>query len=332
MEPLISVIIPVFQVEKYLEKSIASVVAQTYHNLEIILVDDGSTDHCPAICDEWKERDSRIIVIHKPNGGLSQARNAGLKIATGEFIGFVDSDDWIEADMYETLLSALLETGADIAVCNYQIEPEKRRFIFKKRKTLKRKLYSSNEILSKIFRAESYIHNYVWNKLFRRNVLVNFPDVKIYEDFFWTPRVIGNSEVVVCINNILYHYLIRNDSLCHDACKIEKRVHDGLVMIEQRNEYIHIYYPSVEKLAILSYLNFCYSNYLMISMNFRHLNMCNDVKHELYQRFCQYKLNDYIEIKCLGRTMVRILFWIYPNLLVQIYILYKLYVCKILFL
>ena len=96
MKPLVSIIIPVYQVEKYLDKCIASVVGQTYQNLQIILVDDGSTDRSPAICDCWKERDSRITVVLQPNGGLSRARNAGLKLATGEFIGFVDSDDWIE--------------------------------------------------------------------------------------------------------------------------------------------------------------------------------------------------------------------------------------------
>ena len=120
MKPLVSIIIPVYQVEKYLDKCIASVVGQTYQNLQIILVDDGSTDRSPAICDNWKEQDSRITVIHQPNGGLSRARNAGLKIATGEFVGLVDSDDWIEPLMIETLLSALQETAADIAVGGFE--------------------------------------------------------------------------------------------------------------------------------------------------------------------------------------------------------------------
>ena len=124
MKSLVSIIIPVYNVEKYLDKCVASVVNQTYTNLEIILVDDGSPDNCPALSDVWQVKDSRIKVIHQENGGLSHARNEGLKIAIGEFIGFVDSDDWIEPNMYEALLTVLWETkGAkgDIAVCNYHV-------------------------------------------------------------------------------------------------------------------------------------------------------------------------------------------------------------------
>ena len=120
--PLVSIIVPVYQVEKYLEKCLGSIIGQTYGNLEIILVDDGSTDHGPAICDRYQTEDSRIQVIHQANGGLSHARNVGLAAATGDFISFVDSDDWIEPQMIDALMSALQETGADIAVCGRQVE------------------------------------------------------------------------------------------------------------------------------------------------------------------------------------------------------------------
>ena len=103
---LISVIVPVYKVEPYLDKCVRSIVEQTYQNLEIILVDDGSPDNCGAICDAWAEKDSRIKVIHKENGGLSDARNAGMDVATGQWIAFVDSDDWIAEEMYESLLNA----------------------------------------------------------------------------------------------------------------------------------------------------------------------------------------------------------------------------------
>lgn len=107
---LISIIVPVYKVEKYLDKCVESIVEQTYKNLEIILVDDGSPDNCSAMCDEWAQKDSRIKVIHKENGGLSSARNAGLDACTGDYIGFVDSDDWIEPDMYEYLLNIGMKT------------------------------------------------------------------------------------------------------------------------------------------------------------------------------------------------------------------------------
>ena len=117
MEKKISVIVPVYQVEKYLERCIESIIHQTYENLEIILIDDGSKDNCPAICDKYQKMDPRITVIHKENGGLSSARNAGLDIATGDLVTFVDSDDYIEKDMLEVLNSNLKENGCDISVC-----------------------------------------------------------------------------------------------------------------------------------------------------------------------------------------------------------------------
>ena len=120
MEPLISVIVPVYKVEQYLDECVQSIRNQTYTNLEIILVDDGSPDRCPEMCDEYARQDSRIKVIHKPNGGLSSARNAGLDIATGEYVGFVDSDDIVKPNMYETLLSAFEDEKTIFAVkCQY---------------------------------------------------------------------------------------------------------------------------------------------------------------------------------------------------------------------
>ena len=109
-EELISVIVPVYKVEKYLNKCVQSIIQQTYTNLEIILVDDGSPDNCPQMCDEWAKKDSRIVVIHKKNGGLSDARNAGIAVAKGKYIGFVDSDDYIESTMYEDLYLAISKT------------------------------------------------------------------------------------------------------------------------------------------------------------------------------------------------------------------------------
>ena len=119
--PKISVIVPVYKVEKYLDRCVESIVNQTYKNLEIILVDDGSPDNCPVMCDEWAEKDERIRVIHKENGGLADARNAGMNIATGDYIGFVDSDDWIEPNMYEVLLKNALKYDADISRCGLSV-------------------------------------------------------------------------------------------------------------------------------------------------------------------------------------------------------------------
>ena len=131
----LSVVIPVYNVEKYLDKCVESIVNQTFKDLEIILVDDGSTDESGKMCDEWTEKDTRIKVIHKINGGLSSARNAGIKQAKGEYISFIDSDDFVEQDMYATMVEALDRTGKDIASCGRIVdlwgEREKREFSLK---------------------------------------------------------------------------------------------------------------------------------------------------------------------------------------------------------
>ena len=118
-KPLISIIIPVYKVEKYLEKCIKSVLDQTYKNLQIILVDDGSPDNCGNICDNYAKIDNRIEVIHKANGGLSEARNVGLKVARGEYIGFVDSDDYVSNEMFENLYNTLISNDVDVSICNF---------------------------------------------------------------------------------------------------------------------------------------------------------------------------------------------------------------------
>lgn len=117
---MISVIVPVYKVEPYLDRCVRSIVEQTYTDLEIILVDDGSPDNCPAMCDAWAEKDNRIKVIHKQNGGLSDARNAGMDIASGDYLGFVDSDDWIAAEMYQVLYDMLQRDSSDIAPAVYK--------------------------------------------------------------------------------------------------------------------------------------------------------------------------------------------------------------------
>ena len=117
MNPLVSVVVPVYKVEKYLDKCVSSLVCQELKDIEIILVDDGSPDTCPAMCDAWAQRDCRIRVVHKENGGLSDARNAGVAVARAPYVGFVDSDDYVAPSMYQVLYENMIETGADLSIC-----------------------------------------------------------------------------------------------------------------------------------------------------------------------------------------------------------------------
>ena len=319
MKPLVSIIIPVYQVEKYLDKCVASVVNQTYTNLEIILIDDGSPDNCPAICDKWKSRDPRITVIHQQNGGLSVARNKGLKLASGEFIGFVDSDDWIEPEMYKILLTALLETEADIAFCKFQSETESTKAVRSKQASNERKIYSRKEALEMQLRG--HIASAVWNKIYRRNILSNisFPEGKICEDHLWTPLVIGNAKLIVCVNHSLYHYFQRPDSLIRNNKLAVKRGLDRIELCKQRTNYIRKNYPALAGIANLELLNLLSSEYIKIKLNSHGFDEDGRILRELHQIFLESGVNNIRNYDGFRTTFNRIMFLICPNLQIQIY-------------
>ena len=235
----ISVIVPIYKVEAYLDRCIQSIVAQTYQNMEIILVDDGSPDNCPAICDAWAEKDSRIRVIHQENGGLSDARNAGLEIATGEYIAFVDSDDSIHPDFLERLYQALTEQGADVAECavNYVDEAGN---ILRQRSAAEVAAMDKLEALRRLV-LEDGVYQTVWNKLYRRGVIEDIPfeKGKLNEDEFWTYRVFDRIEKLAVVQKPLYHYLQRGGSIIgtgYNICRL-----DGLEARFQRMQYLQKY-------------------------------------------------------------------------------------------
>lgn len=212
-QPLISVIVPVYKVEPYLRQCVDSIRNQTYQNLEILLVDDGSPDRCPKICDEYAEKDARIKVIHKENGGLSSARNCGLDHATGEYIGFVDSDDSIAADMYEKMLEALLAAGAEMCICNYREVSEEEEPKELGISTLPKGIYTRSEAFS-LF-AEYRDACIAWNKLYAASVLeeLRFPVGRIHEDEFLAHHAFDRCERVVIVEEAYYDYLRRGGSI-----------------------------------------------------------------------------------------------------------------------
>lgn len=209
--PLISIIVPVYKVELYLRRCLDSVVNQTYKNLEIILVDDGSPDNCPQICDEYAMKDNRIIVIHKENGGLSDARNAGLDICKGDFISFIDSDDWVEDDYISTLYE-LFSDDIDIAVGNFQQFSKDNRFFSPEKQA--EGVFSSNKILDEIL-SHKTPYKLAWGKLFRKKLFktIRFPLGKIHEDEFTGYKPYCFSKYIACTDKVLYHYLRRSDSI-----------------------------------------------------------------------------------------------------------------------
>ena len=208
----ISVIVPVYRVEKYLDKCVKSIVNQTYENLEIILVDDGSPDNCPAICDEWAKKDSRIKVIHKENGGLCSARNAGMDIATGDYLGFVDSDDKIESDMYQVLIENAVSTQADISRCGIFVDEEDF-----KNCTYVDAEYSEKTVIDKDTFINGlvqggHVRGVVWNKIYRADIVAKVRFDKndgASEDILFNDRVSANITSCVCMDEPKYHYIRR---------------------------------------------------------------------------------------------------------------------------
>ncbi len=218
--PKISIIVPVYKVEQYLSRCIESILAQTFTDFELILVDDGSPDRCPQICDEYGKRDKRIKVIHKENGGLSDARNTGIDIATGEFIAFVDSDDWIVNDIYEYALKIQEQYNADIVEFRKKRVKSEQEAIIEKEKDEKGQVILSSglDMLPRIHQDKIEGNIAVWNKLFRRSIFdtLRFEVGRIYEDTLLMPHVFFIANIYVFCDKIGYFYFQGNrNSITH---------------------------------------------------------------------------------------------------------------------
>lgn len=249
MDALVSVIIPVYKVEQYLDKCIKSVVEQSYKNLEIIIVDDGSTDNCPLICDNWAKLDERIKVIHKSNGGLSDARNAGLQIAKGDYISFVDSDDWIASNMYQTMIDVIQKENADICACGIMVSTLRDEHAL----DIPEVRGDSKKTLGLLYDDTRYPVA-TWNKLYRRKCWekLRFPVGKICEDAFTTYLLVDQADKIVQISDPLYYYRIRSESIMtsHFSCK---RM-DEEEAWRCNYEFMKIHYPQIYVKAFDFYL------------------------------------------------------------------------------
>lgn len=207
----LSVIVPVYKVEPYIHKCVDSILNQTYTNLEVILVDDGSPDNCGKICDEYAEKDSRVKVIHKKNGGLSDARNAGIDIAAGDIIGFIDSDDYIEPYMYQEMIDYMQLNNLDI-VCADTNQVKENKIKYKPRYK-ENKIWEKNEALYEILNGS--LDNSAVNKIYKRRVISNirFPKGRVYEDVATTYQFIYNADKIGYLSKPYYYYIKRSGSI-----------------------------------------------------------------------------------------------------------------------
>lgn len=251
--PRISVIVPVYKVEAYVDQCIRSITEQTYRNLEIILVDDGSPDNSGAICDAWAAKDSRIRVIHKENGGGGLARNVALDLAKGDLIAFVDSDDYIAPGMYEHLYE-LLQSGADIAECGYvETLDDNAEFLSPDDNV---QVYTPENAMREHI-SDTVFRQLIWNKLYRRKVVgdIRFPVGTRIDDEFFTYRVLGNAKKLIRSNRVCYAYRQQPDSVMHQAFSLKKV--EGLRAKQQRLAYLQTHMPSLEYEAKVDLLLSC---------------------------------------------------------------------------
>lgn len=243
-------IVPVYKVEKYINRCINSITAQIYENLEIILVDDGSPDSCGKICDDYAKSDERIFVIHKENGGLSDARNVALKVCKGSYITCIDSDDWVSEWYVYNLYNAIKRDNSDMAISGFLNVCESRIDLSHSNNILKNyKLLDSQKCFEKLL-YQNGVETSAWGKLYKRELLdgLEYPVGKLYEDIPVTTAAIHRCGKIALIMNTDYYYFQRNDSIQYVNFNHQKM--DAVIHIIELQHFIKNNYPSLEKAAI----------------------------------------------------------------------------------
>lgn len=227
--PLVSIIVPIYNVEKYLKRAVDSILLQTYEYLEVILIDDGSTDLSPLICDEYAKCDNRVKVIHKANGGISDARNTGLCAASGALIYWVDSDDYIEINTIEKMVNCMMETGSDMVCCGLNLIDENGKKIGE-RSIDAAVMSDRDETIRNVF-AEMFPFNYPCNKLCQKSLYnqIFFPFQRLYEDIAVIYKVVYNAKKIYYLDDCLYNYIQRQGSITSElnSDKAAKSYYDG---------------------------------------------------------------------------------------------------------
>ncbi|MBR6572821.1 MAG: glycosyltransferase family 2 protein [Clostridia bacterium] len=239
-EKIVSVIVPIYGVEKYLDKCVESIVNQTYKNLEIILVDDGSPDNCPTMCDEWAKRDDRIKVIHKENGGQASARNKALDVMSGDYVFFVDSDDYILEETIETMLYYTKKNNADICVCSYIIDNGIK---CAKAPAVKEKTICHTEELMGLYFKTPFINTVVWNKLYAADIFdeLRFAEVRAKEDVMLMHEILHKSKTAIIIPDRLYVFRVRIGST--ENSKFSEKQLLSIEAAKKRQEFVKKNYP-----------------------------------------------------------------------------------------
>lgn len=276
-EKLLSVIVPVYKVEPYLKRCIDSIRCQTYRNLQIILIDDGSPDNCGNICDEYTKKDSRIMVIHQKNEGLSGARNNGMLFAKGEYVAFVDSDDWIDPTMYEVLIDLLEKNDLDIAKCSVvSSDGNNEHQILPHQKNADKIITEEN--VFELYYTE-FLCKVVWNAVYKRKIVngILSPIGYISEDNYVSGRYLYRSRRIMITSKCLYYYYYNPKSITHssnksliDICMCTQMLHDDLLK-EDKNICARYIYKLDKKLAreLYHFIRHTDSRYRIYSISYK---------------------------------------------------------------
>lgn len=298
MKPIISIIVPIYNVEKYLPKCIESILNQTFKEFELILVDDGSPDNSGSICDEYSKKDERIKVIHKENGGVSSARNVGLDSTLGEYIGFVDPDDYIDKYMYQKMIEMCIIQNADVSICKFAREINGQRNKDKEEFYI-RELDNVNG-LRECFKGILYRHS-LCNKLFKKKCFegIRFPEGRIHEDLSTTYRLLANANKSIYINYQGYIYIKRENSILTSTYS-EKRLQafDGWNEIL---DYMLYKYPKLENEVIAAFTYACIDNVYYIINQVKNYNnqkeYINRIKGILKDKYKRIISNNILSLK-----------------------------------
>lgn len=265
----VSVVVPIYKVEKYIHRCIDSIINQTYSNLEIILVDDGSPDNCGEIIEEYANSDSRIIIIHKKNGGLSDARNNGMEYVTGEFTLFVDSDDWLDTKMIEDMVNNSLKYNADIVQTAFYYAYDDyllfdNRYFSKDAPPI---ILNNISLMSELIINER-VKNFAWGKLYKTSIIKDIPFEKrvLFEDVFWAHKVMHRVNSYILLNKPVYYYYQRSDSI---VATYSTRSLDIIKGLKERHNFIEEFYEDLTDESYKVILKTCLIHYNLLLVNWK---------------------------------------------------------------
>lgn len=302
MRLLVSVVVPIYNVEKYLIHCVQTIQHQSYKNIEIILVDDGSPDNCGRICDEFAKQDQRVKAIHKQNGGLSDARNAGIDIAAGDYITFIDSDDFIMPDMIETLMNLITDKNTDIAQCNYTRRQDDHIEKIKQDPDLKNqcKVYSENRMLA--YLKDNKIMTMAWGKIYKMSLFHNikFPVERLHEDVFTTYKLVHEANSVAVTDYVGYIYRMNDNSIT--TSKFTPKKLDIVYGKIEQSEFIVRNYPELSKQAYSGIVYACNQCLLQMARCKYNSETEDTFLQKLYRQYGKYYLCD--NVSFMGKIVV----------------------------